>query len=39
VDRPGLDAILDDDPYYRAPGVEVRAIREWSPIVGAPQPF
>lgn len=39
VDRPDLDAILDDDPYYRAPGVEVRAIREWSPIVGAPQPF
>jgi uncharacterized protein len=26
--------ILAEDPYYRAPGVRVRAVREWSPIVG-----
>lgn len=35
VDRPELEEILKGDPYYRGtPGVEVRAIREWSPVVG-----
>lgn len=35
VDRPHLEEILDEDPYYRrTPGVEVRAIREWTPVVG-----
>jgi uncharacterized protein YciI len=38
VNRPELEEILKSDPYYRStPGVEVRAIREWSPIVGGPQ--
>lgn len=34
VDRPELDTILDADPYYRTPGVEVTGIREWTPVVG-----
>ncbi|MEU0029993.1 YciI family protein [Streptomyces sp. NPDC006335] len=35
VERAGLEEILGADPYYRStPGVEVRAIREWVPIVG-----
>ncbi|MEU4384584.1 hypothetical protein [Promicromonospora sp. NPDC023805] len=33
--RPELDRILDADPYYRTPGVEVTRIREWVPVVGA----
>lgn len=35
VDRPELDRILDADPYYRSPGVEVVSIREWVPVIGA----
>ncbi|WP_433182701.1 YciI family protein [Actinoallomurus sp. CA-150999] len=34
VDRPGLDAIMDADPYYNTPGVRVHDIREWTLIVG-----
>lgn len=35
VDRERLEEILGEDPYYRrTPGVEVRAVREWTPIVG-----
>jgi len=33
-DRAEVDAILESDPYYRAPGVEIVAIREWQPAVG-----
>ncbi|RRR79393.1 YciI family protein [Streptomyces sp. RP5T] len=36
VDRAELEEILEADPYYRStPGVEVRAVREWVPIVGS----
>lgn len=28
-----LSALLDDDPYYGAPGVNVVRTQEWSPIV------
>lgn len=34
VDRAELDRILDSDPYYRTPGVQVVAIHEWTPVVG-----
>lgn len=35
VGRDRLEEILDTDPYYRrTPGVEVRAIRGWTPVVG-----
>ncbi|MER5756226.1 hypothetical protein [Streptomyces sp. NPDC002088] len=38
VDRPELEDVMRDDPYYhRTPGVEVRSIREWTPVVGAPE--
>ncbi|GAA2060510.1 hypothetical protein GCM10009801_02130 [Streptomyces albiaxialis] len=36
VDRAELDRLMDDDPYYRTPGVEVVRIRAWSPVVGPP---
>lgn len=29
-----LDRIVDADPYYRTPGVEVVGVREWVPVVG-----
>ncbi|MFF7936592.1 YciI family protein [Streptomyces sp. NPDC007940] len=36
VERAELEEILAADPYYRStPGVEVRAVREWAPVVGA----
>jgi uncharacterized protein len=35
VERSELDRILDADPYYRTPGVEVVALREWLPVVGS----
>ncbi|KOG31842.1 YciI family protein [Streptomyces resistomycificus] len=39
VDRPRLEEVMRDDPYYRrTPGVEVRSIREWAPILGFPRP-
>ncbi|NEB06092.1 YciI family protein [Streptomyces sp. SID13726] len=35
VGRERLEEILEEDPYYRrTPGVEVRSVREWSPVVG-----
>lgn len=27
-----LQRLLDDDPYHATPGVELRDIREWTPI-------
>jgi uncharacterized protein YciI len=30
--RDELDAILRDDPYYRAPGVTVASVHEWNPV-------
>jgi uncharacterized protein len=29
-----LERIIDADPYYRTPGVEVVGVREWTPVVG-----
>lgn len=29
-----VERIVSDDPYYAAPGVRVRSVREWQPIVG-----
>lgn len=34
TDQAGVDQILADDPFYRAPGVVLKAVREWHPIVG-----
>ncbi|MCX5363137.1 YciI family protein [Streptomyces sp. NBC_00124] len=35
LERAELDQVMDEDPYYRrTPGVEVRSVREWAPIVG-----
>lgn len=37
VRGPGeLARILDEDPYYRTPGVTVVRRRRWAPIVGSP---
>lgn len=33
--REEVEALMADDPYYRAPGVEVTAVREWKPLFGA----
>ena len=35
TDRAGLDHALAADPYYSTPGVRVKSVREWSPVVGA----
>jgi uncharacterized protein len=35
TDKAGMDEIVAADPYYRTPGVSVRSVRKWSPIVGA----
>jgi uncharacterized protein len=32
-DRAAVDAFLAADPYYAAPGVEVRSIREYRPFL------
>ena len=34
-------AIIDDDPYYRAPGVTIARRQEWNPIflLSAQPPF
>lgn len=32
--RGALDRLLDDDPYFRTPGVTVVRSVEWTPIVG-----
>ena len=34
TERAELDRILDTDPYYRTPGVQVVGVREWAPVVG-----
>jgi uncharacterized protein len=34
TDEAGVRKIMDEDPYYRAPGVTVASLREWRPIVG-----
>ncbi|MCX5333666.1 YciI family protein [Streptomyces sp. NBC_00140] len=35
LERAELDQVMDEDPYYRrTPGVEVRSVREWAPIMG-----
>jgi uncharacterized protein YciI len=33
-DRNSLDVLLEADPYFRLPAVEIVAVREWSPVVG-----
>ncbi|EPH39542.1 YciI family protein [Streptomyces aurantiacus] len=33
-DRAALHRLLDADPYFRLPAVEIVSIREWSPVVG-----
>lgn len=32
--RTELDQALEADPCYRTPGVGIRSIREWNPVVG-----
>jgi uncharacterized protein len=32
-DRAALDEIVAGDAYYRTPGVTVRRVQEWSPIL------
>jgi uncharacterized protein YciI len=32
--RGALDRMVDDDPYFRTPGVTVVRTAEWTPIVG-----
>jgi uncharacterized protein YciI len=34
-DRAALDRLLEADPYFRLPGVDVVGVREWHPVVGA----
>ena len=34
ADEAAVREILDDDPYYRAPGVTVRRIVDWKVVVG-----
>lgn len=34
TERAELDRLLESDPYYRTPGVEVLGIHEWTPVVG-----
>ncbi|MEE6305558.1 YciI family protein [Plantactinospora veratri] len=36
ADEPAVREALDADPYYRAPGVSVVAVRPWTPVVGGP---
>jgi uncharacterized protein len=38
TDRAGVERILADDPYYRAPEVTVRSVRELRPIAGSRSP-
>jgi uncharacterized protein len=33
VEPAALDQIMEEDPYYRTPGVRVAGIRQWSPVV------
>jgi uncharacterized protein len=34
TDRGIVEQILSEDPYYSTPGVRVKYVREWLPIVG-----
>jgi uncharacterized protein YciI len=35
LERAEWEKVMGEDPYYlRTPGVEVRSVREWAPIVG-----
>lgn len=34
ADAAEVAALLDDDPYYRAPGVTIVRQQEWTPVVG-----
>jgi uncharacterized protein YciI len=34
AEREDVEAAVAADPYYRAPGVTVVTIAEWSPVVG-----
>jgi uncharacterized protein len=34
TERGELDHVLETDPYYGTPGVEVLCVREWAPVVG-----
>lgn len=38
VDRRGLEEITRADPYYTTTGVQVRSVREWTPVVGPDTP-
>lgn len=31
-DLAGLETLMDDDPYYRAPGVTIVRRTEWAPV-------
>jgi uncharacterized protein YciI len=33
-DRKAVDDFLAEDPYYTTPGVIIREIHEWTPVVG-----
>ncbi|MEV4060231.1 YciI family protein [Nonomuraea dietziae] len=33
-ERAEVERVLEADPYYRTPGVEVACVREWAPVVG-----
>lgn len=35
ADRADVEAAIADDPYYRADGVTVVSIADWSPIIGS----
>ena len=37
-DLQAVEAIMASDPYYRADGVSVLALREWRLVVGPPTP-
>lgn len=37
TNRDEVDRILSDDPYYAAPGVRVKSLREWQPILSPPE--
>jgi hypothetical protein len=28
-----LRTLMDEDPYFRVPGVTVKAVRAWTPII------
>lgn len=33
TDRAGAEEIMSADPYYATPGVQLKSLREWQPIV------